>query len=113
MIVSSMETANPHSVDPSESISSNGSDEEATGTSTTSSPNPSVESTSSRIDSAFIQKEEQRVRKARCLLGLTTLACTIAVSVAVYYATRQNEYQQFQNEVRGTVVLNTILRFLK
>lgn len=98
-----MAATHPYSVDLSDS--SDGSDEEATGSSTSSSHNHSVKSTSSIIDKAFIQREEQHVRRARYFLALTTLACAIAVSVAVYYSISQNDYQNFQKEVRAQVVL--------
>jgi hypothetical protein len=88
-----------YSADLSESIASDGSNEEETGSSTTSTHNLSVKSNSTRIDAAFIQREERLVRKARYVLALTTLACATAISVTVYYLTKQTNFEHFEFEV--------------
>lgn len=84
------------------SESSNGSDQEAGGsqsaTSTSFHPN---EQRDTKIDQAFIQREEKQVRKIRWVLAFATLACAIAVSVAVYISAKQNEQSNFEHEVRA------------
>jgi hypothetical protein len=89
----------PNEGDPSESSHSDGSDQEAGGSATSTSFHPN-EQHDTKIDQAFIQREEKQVRKVRWLLAFATLACAIAVSVAVYISAKQNEQSNFEQEVR-------------
>ena len=101
-----------NAAEKSESIESENSSVDKSGSGTSASIVLS-EASSKEMDKrmAIIESEEKHVRKARYLLALATVVCAAVVTVAVFCSSKRNEHRTFKNEV-NTDLANFEIYFL-
>jgi hypothetical protein len=58
------------------------------------------------LKNSVIKQEEKHVRRARILVGVAFLACSVAVSTAVYFFTERSDERTFETEV-SRIILST------
>jgi hypothetical protein len=56
------------------------------------------------LKNRVIKEEEKHVRRARILVGVAFLACSVAVSVAVYIFTERSDERAFESEVSRIIL---------